>query len=753
MSKHKQYTREYKLEILELVDRSDKPIAEVEREMGITPGLIHKWRRAYQDDPAPAPQPPAEIIQETISLSSIKPPERKAQVSLMPDDNALSLNNKRQPRKHRSRTRTITRAFRHSIRRIRWSLVIIGTLAVIAIIVVGALIVASDAANRVDTSWKALERIMRGMTTTAGNDLTLEDYERLQIGLEELSNALASGKQQTGFLRILANLNSDLNISFQLLDIANELAMASENTLAGLEPALFFLTSGSEDRSVVTQVSSGERVAELLRLGRGRFLEAAEHLAAAEAIWSTVTYEDASSDLLLTTTNLRSYNDQIQEINDVLLDAPDLLTVALGLDEEQHYLVISQNNDEIRPSGGYISTYGWLVVRNARIVDHDYAPTTPTSPVPPPAAFADTLSIPTWWFQFDDPVYAAWDGSWYPDFPSTAEMAARYYDAGGNPQSPIDGVIGIDITGFEYILEGLGSVVVEGYDETVTPADFREIVYGIRQTGNAELAHKQFLAALYKQILTDWRAIDREQGVQLVGATLRALQEKHIMLYFRDDPLNNAVEALHWSGKQTPGDYDYLMVADANLTNKSNRSIIRQLTYDVAIQTDGTLESYLAISYDYPAQLAETDPAVNPAHYGQIDYYNLLQVFVPAGSTLTNTDNLRHIPEEHNTDAFASYVELVQVAYNSGERIQFSYVTPALIETIGQYKRYRLLVQKQPGMLRNAVSIQVILPEDAEVISASPQEVASYMLGQTVLEFQLVMTTDQWVEVIYAEQS
>ena len=66
------------------------------------------------------------------------------------------------------------------------------------------------------------------------------------------------------------------------------------------------------------------------------------------------------------------------------MGTPDLLTTALGLDNPQTYLVLSQNSDELRPSGGFLSTYGWLTISNGRVDNYDYSPSTTDSPHPPP---------------------------------------------------------------------------------------------------------------------------------------------------------------------------------------------------------------------------------------------------------------------------------------------------------------------------------------------------------------------------------
>jgi transposase len=42
------YTKEFKLEALELLKSSGKSAGQLERELGITPGLLWKWRMRYQ---------------------------------------------------------------------------------------------------------------------------------------------------------------------------------------------------------------------------------------------------------------------------------------------------------------------------------------------------------------------------------------------------------------------------------------------------------------------------------------------------------------------------------------------------------------------------------------------------------------------------------------------------------------------------------------------------------------------------------
>jgi transposase-like protein len=46
--KYRTYPKEFKLEALEMLKRSGKSAGQIERELGITPGLLVEWRARYQ---------------------------------------------------------------------------------------------------------------------------------------------------------------------------------------------------------------------------------------------------------------------------------------------------------------------------------------------------------------------------------------------------------------------------------------------------------------------------------------------------------------------------------------------------------------------------------------------------------------------------------------------------------------------------------------------------------------------------------
>lgn len=659
---------------------------------------------------------------------------------------------RRRRRRRRSRS-PIKKIIRKVMRRFSWRIAIISVFVVVVVVSVMATASISDAVADLRNAWQSLDRVLVTITNSDGTDLTLEDLTRLQSSASGMRTRIAVTRDRLAMVEPIINLNPEWEVTAQSLEVAQELVVAAENMLSGVQPALNFMVAGEAEEVVATHISSGERVVELLELGQGRFAAATDNLRIAEALLNATDLSEVSPDLLLQVEQLRDFQEQMTAINQLLLTSPDFLTVMLGLDDERSYLVLAQNNDELRPSGGYLSTYGWFTVRSARIINYDYSPTTATSPNPPDEGFLEeqNIVIPDWWIQFGEPIYAAWDGSWYADFPSTAEMAMAYYNAGDNPQAPVDGVLSLDISGFELMLSAMQEVFVSEYGVIVTPENFRELVYDIRAFGEGEVPHKRFVAAIYRAIFEEWSELDQERATTLLGAMLEGFQQKHIMLYYADEELNTAVAALGWSGEQQPAvDNDYVLIADANLGNKSNNSVVQTLTYDVEIREDDTLDSRLTIGYQYFDDVAGQDPAVDAEFHGPLDYRSLLQVFLPAGTSIEDTDNLGNF-DVIEQDNHTLFVTSSIIEYDSGERYQILYTTPPLIQTIGDLKAYRLLVQKQPGSRAQALNVQIRLPENAQVISSTPNAAANYELEQPIVDFRLELDGDRWIEVIYRD--
>ncbi|MBK8026182.1 MAG: DUF4012 domain-containing protein [Chloroflexi bacterium] len=634
----------------------------------------------------------------------------------------------------------------------RFNGIIVGivSISIAAVVIYAALVV--DSLSTINSSITELERILTSIEGGSAANVSLNDYERLADGVEGVDESLEVSQRRLALVRPFQTIDPNVDAALRSLDIARKLTSSAKTMLSGLRPAVFYLVAGEDADSALSQVSSGDRLVELLEIGNGQFVKAQTEIEEARVMIDGLNVQNASLDIIRMTERIIDFYAQVSSLNSVLINSNDLLNVVLGLDGDKTYLVLAVNSDELRPSGGFLSTWGWFQVRGGRITDFSYSASTATSPMPPTDELADQLAIPPWWIQFRQPMYAAWDGSWHADFPSTAEMAMWYYNNGSNEHAPVDGVISIDLYGFEYILEALGSVPVPAQGLEVTSANFRRLVYDIRANSSGLEPHKQFVADIYQQIMAQWQesSSDPETNNLIMNALLRAVQEKHVMVHLANSDLNNAIDLLGWSGAQrTTANSDYLMVVDTNLGNKSNRSVVRELTYDVVLHDDGLLGKRLTIAYEYPQELAESDPAVDPEFHGRLDYGNLLQVFGPSDSTLVDYPRNTNYPSQSELHDLWMVSTAFVVPFNDSRRIQFEYDSPNGWEQFGRYGRYRLLIQKQPGTRGDPVTVQITLPPGTKVVESNPPLTTTYDLDQIVVEYRLNLTTDVMIDLIF----
>lgn len=61
MKRRKQYTEEFRREVLRLAEDTEKPIRELEKDLGLSQGLIRQWQQRYRmDEASPTLKPSSE---------------------------------------------------------------------------------------------------------------------------------------------------------------------------------------------------------------------------------------------------------------------------------------------------------------------------------------------------------------------------------------------------------------------------------------------------------------------------------------------------------------------------------------------------------------------------------------------------------------------------------------------------------------------------------------------------------------------
>ena len=272
---------------------------------------------------------------------------------------------------------------------------------------------------------------------------------------------------------------------------------------------------------------------------------------------------------------------------------------ALGASEPRTYLLLVQNEDELRSTGGFISGAGLLRLRSGKILELDfkdsYAVDDLTKPhSSPPEALGELMGAQMWLFR---------DANWSPDYPTAAGVAATIYEQ--DQGRSVSGVIAVDQRAIRSLVEVMGPIQMEGRDVPVTGGNF---VQTIRRAwapveGDREdqwwLHRKDFMSDITTGLIEKLqREPDSMDFVKVAHALWRALAESHILVHLTDPALAEILAQSRWNGAILPAEGDFLMVVDTNVGfNKVNPNVQQALDYRLVIGEGGETTAVVSIAY------------------------------------------------------------------------------------------------------------------------------------------------------------
>jgi hypothetical protein len=585
-------------------------------------------------------------------------------------------------------------------------------------------------------------------------ELRLADFEAVNDHLGQAEAWFRQAQAEVRFFVPLLDLvGGDAGALPHLIDLAVNTSVAGQELYAGLEPLLAAQLAEPDNPTWVNRMKLGQRIIEPLLASHPHLLNARDHLAEALAARAQIDRTALSQEEVIAA--LAEVDEQLPrlyKLADLLAAMPNRLTNLLGLQKQKVYLILSQNNDELRPTGGWIGAYGVLVVEKGEIVAYEFHSS--YSPILRPPDEECPGENPAWWIQLLEPVWRCFYAQWTADFPTLARQVEWFYEQGGNTPAPIAGVIAIDLMGMETLLAALGPVELPAYGEVIDVGNMRTRFYDYRarSINGEEEIHKRFLASMFEAVTNRPSEASPEQMVAILNALVRSLREKHLLLYFEDPDLAAWVAELNGDGAIHPTMDDYLFVVDSSLIGKVYNSIEESIEYEVMINPDGTLAGQVTINWFFPASAVETDPAI--AHQfagtGQSPTFgNMARVYIPQGSLWVGTKGNNSPTQFAEEGGKLMLGNWVVVAPGERQQIRHYYLVPTKIEQIDGRSYYRLTVQKQPGTQAHSLTVRVILPEKVELIASTPKASVVYEEGQTMVEFETRLATDQTFEVVF----
>lgn len=385
----------------------------------------------------------------------------------------------------------------------------------------------------------------------------------------------------------------------------------------------------------------------------------------------------------------------LKDVNDFLSQASLLAHIApsvVAQDGEKTYLILFQNNMELRPAGGFIGSFALLTFANGvakplEIYDVYSADGQIKGYVKPPHAIESYLGEASWTLR---------DSNWDPSFPSSARSAEWFLEKAMD--RTVDGVVAVNLSLLGSLVQTLGPLPVAEYDDVLTSENFYTTVQ--TQVEDAffpgSQKKKSYLSAVYASIRERVSDLSTQELTQVLLSLQGSLASREIQFYLPDPESHNVMAVLGWTGEiekpQCEGACQVLFVGnvEANVgVNKVNASVTRSAALTVTL-ADLKLKNNITYTF------------TNASRSDSYDVYDRMLINEGARPVDVRVDD-----ESIDFDVVAQdgYQEVgAYLSVPPGESVSLTYVWEEPWQSV---RELSLFWRKQSGVLGHPIEVQV----------------------------------------------
>jgi len=438
----------------------------------------------------------------------------------------------------------------------------------------------------------------------------------LNVSLQQLHQASAKFKEadrlldESRFLAVgaAAVVPKQYRSARSLLEVGNKMSQAGQLLAMG-----FGKVFDDPDRSLMERLE----VMRTYSLGALPLLTDAQN--AAQKIDISSIPEEQKENAKLLPDKIGQAKESVRELA-IITEA---LTAFLGKNESRNYLLIFQNQTELRPTGGFMGSLAEISLENGRITSikvpkggpYDLKGQLMARVLPP-----KPLQLINYLWQFQD-------ANWFPDFYKTALKIRWFWSKSGQPT--IDGVIAVNSGFMEKILEVTGPVSLPEYNKVITAENFLlETQKAVELEYDKEAnTPKKFIGDLFEVLMERSKGFDANQWLSLASADSQALETKDIQIAMFRPEEEELVERFGWQGKLKSAAGDSLAVIGANIAGQKTDGVVKEVVDHVAeIQTDGSIIDTFRLTRVHQGVKGELFRGVRNVQY--------LRIYVPKGSEI-----------------------------------------------------------------------------------------------------------------------
>jgi len=407
---------------------------------------------------------------------------------------------------------------------------------------------------------------------------------------------------------------------------------------------------------------------------------------------------------------IENVKEQFFGLSSLFVDAKPLvkrLPEIFGKDKEKTYLILFQNDKELRATGGFLTSYAIFKIKEGKMkIERSNDIYTLDNSISSHPAAPREIAL---YHKGVSKLFIR-DSNLYPDLPKTVETFNSLYKKSSN-KVDYDGIITIDTKILVDMLKIFGDTEVRGIRfsaETDKRCDCPQVIYRLldevdRPVGYIKEDRKGILGDLMYALF--YKAIGFSPSKYwgtLVQQMFKNLQEKHIMLYFVDSDLQKSIESLNFAGRIKNYSSDYLHINDVNFAGaKANLFVSKSVESKTTINNKEITREVI-INYRNPFPHSDC----NLERGGlclNAPLRNWLRIYVPKGSKLISFDGSEKDTQTYEESDKTVFEGFLQVMPEGMAKVTLKYTLPATTGT----EDYKLLIQKQAGTQDQKFKVEI----------------------------------------------
>ncbi|MCX7996365.1 MAG: DUF4012 domain-containing protein [Patescibacteria group bacterium] len=379
----------------------------------------------------------------------------------------------------------------------------------------------------------------------------------------------------------------------------------------------------------------------------------------------------------------------------------------LGKDKEMTYLILFQNEHERRATGGFLTAYAVMKIKDGKIElenstnIYDLDDTISKRPPLPDKIRKYHLNVNQFWIR---------DSNLSPDLVESIKLFESLY-ANSSSKKSYDAIVTIDTHVLVDLLRIFGDTEAGGITFSAREdkrCDCPQAIYEIfdnvgRPVGYIRENRKGILGDLMYALF--FKAIGFSPSKYwgpMAEKMFQNLDEKHILLNFKDEEIQKAVEQMNYGGRIAMTEGDYLHISNVNFSGaKSNLFVSEDIVSETTFE-NGSIQREVRIVFRNPYEHSDC----NLERGGlclNATLRNWIRFYVPEGAKLiemkgSKTEVLTY--EELGKTVFEGFME---VKPKGRAEVILTYTLPPRITK----ENYALMVQKQPGVSKQTLKIDV----------------------------------------------